>query len=1621
MNASNGQELNDYLNTKSIHTNKGSVFNDGNNTIENNNNNSLNYASITSFSSVCTSYVEGILDLYEPTGGWSLDSSMINNISLIRQGNLITSKIEESIMKLIDLGSPEREHDLLIFPFRYRRIGIDSMYEISKELMNNAEISYPADSIRAHLWSHNGRREIERSELLFKQGDVGENDPETPSPNDIVTVYNKPGENKTVITDFYLWLVDLKIESYSDDYINIGFKEIDDFLGMSFADIQHYFPFMKIGDVKRLAKHIPNLSSDLIGTYKQRLAAGSIHVPVPPAPPKALPGKDKIEAMYLTPSLPAVTGAKASGPVTIDSLGGIPPIISPKSSKSGKIEGKKYLNHGPNQAPKKKEILPPALPPSIPVPSSTSLPLIVHKDSNNNNNGSTDLVIVNNNNENDVVTKKKMFVLVDSFSVTDLYDTGNYFDKQSPKLYVTIAGKKYNTERAQDAGISAHWSDSFNVEIDHDDYENGLTMTFEILSEKITGELTHVGIKSITLTDYILEYDHFFVFKIPLQYIPHKFNKGILNIRGKVSYNDMTIGPLLVLPALHLCKVCNGNIELVQHNSLEAMSIGLGLGKNHGGGGGDGSQLALENGDVASEIKDEPKLLKVTFNKLSCKDVYDTGSFFDKQDLAMIISIGSEVLKTERIPDSGTTAMFPESFDIFIDEAFLLDDFNEITLDIVNKNKLGISTHVGKNKVFVTKAIPRKFGEEKSYFECTLSMVFTSITKKVVEKGTASFSGVVIRKSVIDVNILNDGEPSIPVKLKLESIFCKDVFDTGSIFDKQDLALIIQVHDQEFQTERVCDCGTAASFKEEFELTIDDAWVVAGGEIEVEVVNKSAIGIMTHVGRGCVKINKEIETKCKVYSFVIELTYDKKKIKKGLVLMKGTLDDGSKTIEQIEPPKVEVKVKVPDYVLTLDKLSCKDVFDTGNMFDKQDLVCKVTAGKKTFKTERMQDCGTTANWPDVITIPLSKKFYESSRDITIEIISQSFIGTETHVGIAKFILLTTIQEDKIQAKNKLKLDLTYETKKQKKGIFTYRGCLREGSDPSIAKEQAIRDGTAPPEEVEEKKKVKLNFKALSCQDVYNAGSYFDEQDLCMKLIIGDQEFKTPRQQDCGTSAKFPEEFEFIIEESWLISSKKSKNSLTVELYNENVTGLLTHVGRGSIKLQQCFPKKKKFLPICIEMRNDNKKKDIGVSRLLGMMTKIEPIIKEGDTKSESGSVASSVGGLKSNKNKGKDKDTILGSVDQGIMHYYYYNILFIYIFCYLLINIYLYLLIIDKLWKLTLDKLACRDVFDNANGYLQDLIMKIRFGSQAKVLGEPDDIDQEIDTSIALEAGNEANFTNTLEIEIDHYKTRLFVEIYSTLDGVLTHCGRGSMKLPEAMPKQRKLNMFEIDLKNIPQNMAKGRAYFRGIMEVNYEKIEAQASLEAERLRLEAIAFEIANRPKYAGAWYSLIIDALKCSDVFDTGTYFDKQDLALIITCDEDVLKTERVPDTGTSAIFIESYTIKVKEDYYLQNGKLTVEVINKSVVGTVKHVAKGSIALNNILPKFSTFMNDVTLPCRYETKRINKGIVEFRAKINPCDEISEYARLQSEKKKNLGNMIMNTIKSKCISFNYKIYFIFY
>lgn len=78
--------------------------------------------------------------------------------------------------------------------------------------------------------------------------------------------------------------------------------------------------------------------------------------------------------------------------------------------------------------------------------------------------------------------------------------------------------------------------------------------------------------------------------------------------------------------------------------------------------------------------------VKLILDELSINDVEDAGSMFDKQDPALLITIGDQTLKTERIQEGGVTAVFPEVYEI--ESASYSDD---IVVQVVNMDALGLT------------------------------------------------------------------------------------------------------------------------------------------------------------------------------------------------------------------------------------------------------------------------------------------------------------------------------------------------------------------------------------------------------------------------------------------------------------------------------------------------------------------------------------------------------------------------------------------------------------------------------------------------------------------------------------------------------------------------------------------------------------------------------------------------------------------------------------------------------------------------------------------------------------------------------------------------------------------
>lgn len=130
------------------------------------------------------------------------------------------------------------------------------------------------------------------------------------------------------------------------------------------------------------------------------------------------------------------------------------------------------------------------------------------------------------------------------------------------------------------------------------------------------------------------------------------------------------------------------------------------------------------------------------------------------------------------------------------------------------------------------------------------------------------------------------------MKLKLEKLSAKELMDTGSMFDKQDVQLTIKVGPLTFKTERVRDAGVECSFNKNFEMDISEADYNGGLEIEVEVLNVNGFGqAKARIGAGNATIKSLIPKLHSRITFEIPLIFSgKRKLQlQGIVIMEGII------------------------------------------------------------------------------------------------------------------------------------------------------------------------------------------------------------------------------------------------------------------------------------------------------------------------------------------------------------------------------------------------------------------------------------------------------------------------------------------------------------------------------------------------------------------------------------------------------------------------------------------------------------------------------------------------------------------------------------------------------------
>ena len=251
-------------------------------------------------------------------------------------------------------------------------------------------------------------------------------------------------------------------------------------------------------------------------------------------------------------------------------------------------------------------------------------------------------------------------------------------------------------------------------------------------------------------------------------------------------------------------------------------------------------------------------LIKISLDQLFIKDVEDAGSIFDKQDPALIITINDQVFRTNRIQEGGTTAVFPEAFELMANYS------DEISIDVINMDGFGFTkAKIGFGKIKIYHAIPNI--DEQTTFTIKLKNSHGE------------------QQGLCQMRIACQPFHISSVKLKLDELSVSDVEDAGSMFDKQDPALKVSVGGESFKTNRVQEGGTSATFTEVFEINN----AKYSDDITVQVVNMDGLGLTKKtIGNGKIKIYQAVPKLDEPTNFLIGLSNSKDQ-PQGTVSMRG--------------------------------------------------------------------------------------------------------------------------------------------------------------------------------------------------------------------------------------------------------------------------------------------------------------------------------------------------------------------------------------------------------------------------------------------------------------------------------------------------------------------------------------------------------------------------------------------------------------------------------------------------------------------------------------------------------------------------------------------------------------
>ena len=521
----------------------------------------------------------------------------------------------------------------------------------------------------------------------------------------------------------------------------------------------------------------------------------------------------------------------------------------------------------------------------------------------------------------------------------------------------------------------------------------------------------------------------------------------------------------------------------------------------------------LDNDIDSDDTNDDDEIMyNLVISNIFADNLLNCGTRFDAQDPGVVIRIGDHyTFTTNRVQDGGTSTVFPE---VFKDICLSLADIKKWSIEVEahNMDKNNASKKlIGTGMMKLTDAIPRN--DEK----CTFTIPLKS-------QGEVTMVG---KLTLVDNVAANE-----TVSLLLQNFNAKKLQNVGGRMDAQDPGIIVKIGSSSFYTDRACDAGTDATFKDIFKdimLKVKD--IEAGLLLELEVHNMDKnLKSKKLIGRGNIFLTDAISQFNEMTTISIPLTPT------GTVTMQGKLTTIIKDEDEDDEREGPVMIRI-------DQLAISGVEDCGSMFDRQDPGLTIHVGHMSLKTERIQEGGTDTTFPEVFD--QIEVQYEDHLEVEVHNIDGNGLSKKC-IGRG-FVILS----DVIKCQHKLidiKIPLINSTGKQQGTVFM-----------RVLLEKIISDIVAEP--ISLKSRIKLNLDQLSIKNVEDAGTLFDKQDPGLLIRVGKVHLKTDRVQEGGTSAIFNETFDGII--------AKYSDIIDVEVHNMDSNGKSKkRIGRGKVQISQ---------------------------------------------------------------------------------------------------------------------------------------------------------------------------------------------------------------------------------------------------------------------------------------------------------------------------------------------------------------------------------------------------------------------------------------------------------------------